>query len=77
MIYFVRTLIDLPDTLMQPLTELCRQKDISRAEAIRQAIAHYLEERLPAADDRAFGLWRRRPKNAVAYQDRLRREWER
>ncbi|MFM7464178.1 MAG: CopG family transcriptional regulator, partial [Cyanobium sp.] len=56
----MRTIIDLPEPARQQLDALCRQRGISRAEALRQALALWLEHQQPnhAA---VFGLWRDRP----------------
>jgi hypothetical protein len=72
----VRTIIDVPADQIDALDRLCRLERISRAEAIRRAIARELAAVRSPQVERAFGLWRRRPVDAVAYQRRLRREWE-
>ena len=71
----MRTIIDLPDHQLDSLAELCRQGRISRAEAIRRAVALYIKKHGAADKDEAFGLWRGRKVEGVAYQRRLRREW--
>ena len=71
----MRTIVDLPDEQLDSLAELCRQGRISRAEAIRRAVALYISKHGAADKDEAFGLWRRRKVEGVAYQRRLRREW--
>jgi Arc/MetJ-type ribon-helix-helix transcriptional regulator len=70
----MRTIIDLPEQSRQQLDALCRQRGISRAEAIRQALALWLEQQ---QSDHAsvFGLWRDRQEDALALQDALRQEW--
>ncbi len=73
----VRTIIDLPNTQLEALDALCRREGISRAEAVRRAVAAHVQQRRAAAPDAAFGLWRDRGVDALAYQDRLRREWDR
>lgn len=77
----MRTLIDLPQTQLDALDAYCREERISRAEAVRRAVGRFV----PAAtapkrglrEHPAFGSWRRRRINAVAYQRRLREEWPR
>ena len=71
----MRTIIDLPNDQLDSLAELCRQGRISRAEAIRRAVALYINKHAAADKDEAFGLWRGRKVEGVAYQRRLRREW--
>ena len=73
----MRTIIELPDSLTRALGELCRREKISRAEAVRRAVAAYLRERSPEQGADAFGLWRDRRVDALRYQRRLRSEWSR
>jgi metal-responsive CopG/Arc/MetJ family transcriptional regulator len=72
----MRTIIDLPDELVQALDRLSRREHISRAEAVRRAVTVYLEQELPAETVEAFGLWRDRQADALAYEDALREEWK-
>jgi hypothetical protein len=72
---FMRTIIELPDDQLEALADLCRREGISRAEAIRQAIAHFTRGRRSKAVAAAFGLWRNRPIDGLEYQRRLRDEW--
>jgi len=72
----MRTIIDLPADHVEALDALCAREGISRAEAVRRAVAaHLAHERRPQAD-RAFGLWRDRRIDGRTYQARIRREWE-
>lgn len=73
----MRTIIQLPAAQMQALDAICKREGISRAEAIRRAVAIY--NRQQVADPRpAFGLWRGRRgvADGLAYQRRARREWD-
>ena len=69
----MRAIVDLPDEQVEGLAELCQREGLSRAEAVRRAIAEYLRTRRPGRD--AFGLWRGRKIDGLAYERRLRREW--
>lgn len=70
----MRTIIDIPSEQLQQLAELCRREELSRAEAVRRAIALLLDEgRRP---DQAFGLWKDRGAEGVQYQQTLRQEWD-
>lgn len=71
----MRTVIDLPAQQVEALADICRKEGISRAEAIRRAVAVYLEASHAAAGADAFGLWADREADGVAYQRRLRGEW--
>jgi hypothetical protein len=72
----MRTIIELPDDQIEALDGICRQERISRAEAIRRAVALLVSQRGADASGAAFGLWRTgRRGDGLAYQQRLRREW--
>ena len=71
----MRTIIDLPPAQLDALGRFCAREGVSRAEAIRRAVASLLERDRAAVPGRAFGLWRQRPVDGLAYQRRLRREW--
>ncbi|HXT71004.1 MAG TPA: CopG family transcriptional regulator [Vicinamibacterales bacterium] len=72
----MRTIIELPPVQLDALDALCRRENISRAEAIRQAVAAHVGRASAAARGSAFGLWRDRGINALAYERGLRAEWE-
>ena len=71
----VRTIVDLPEPERDQLDALCRQRGLSRAEALRQALRLWLQQQTP--DHRCvFGLWGDRPEGSLALQqDSLRQEW--
>jgi hypothetical protein len=71
----MRTIVDIPVEQLRQLSDLCRREDLSRAEAIRRAIALLLNGALPPPDE-AFGLWRDHGTEGVEYQQRLRKEWD-
>jgi metal-responsive CopG/Arc/MetJ family transcriptional regulator len=73
----MRTIIELPSAQIDALDALCRRERISRAEAIRQAVAAHVGRASAAARASAFGLWRDRGINALAYEQQLREEWDR
>lgn len=73
----MRTIVELPQEQVEALDALCRRDGISRAEAVRRAVASHLRENQMLATGGAFGLWRGRRVSGVTYQTRLRREWER
>ena len=52
---------------------------VSRAEAVRQAVARFLvaEKAHASALESTSGMWADRPEDGLAYQERLRAEWER
>ena len=71
----MRTIIELPDDQLRDLAEICRREKISRAEAVRRAVAEYATRRRTPQSPDAFGLWRGRGVDGLAYERRLRREW--
>jgi metal-responsive CopG/Arc/MetJ family transcriptional regulator len=73
----MRTIIDIPGSVLNELDELAKSRDISRAEAVRRAMAEYLESRRKSRGDSAFGIWKSKKVDALAYEDELRGEWNR
>jgi hypothetical protein len=73
----MRTIIDLPASQLDALDALCRRERISRAEAIRRAVAAHVGRASAAARASAFGLWRDRGLDGLAYERRMRHEWAR
>ena len=72
----MRTIIDLPDADRELLDALCRQRGVSRAEGLRQALRQWLDQQ--AIDPEAvFGLWRDRGGTALEQERSLREEWNR
>jgi hypothetical protein len=72
----MRTIIDLPPDQLDALDDICRREAISRAEAVRRAVALLVRQRGASPSGVAFGLWRgRRTTDGLRYQERLRREW--
>jgi hypothetical protein len=79
-VIIVRTIIDLTASQLTRVDQVAAREHISRAEAVRRAIdlvyaSEDPRESVRAARRRAFGLWRDRGTDAVAYVDALRDEW--
>lgn len=72
---FMRTIIELPGDQLEALDSLCRRDRISRAEAIRRAVALLVRSEGGIASGAAFGIWRDRGEDGLAYQERMRAEW--
>lgn len=77
-----RTLVGFDDQDLLILDEISASQHVSRAHVIRQAVSNYLEqfESANAADaanaaDDAFGLWRAKKVDGLAFQHKLRQEW--
>ncbi len=73
----MRTIVDIPDQQLDSLASLCQREGISRAEAVRRAVASYVDAQTDTAADDAYGIWRKRKVDGVAYQRKLRTEWSR
>ena len=71
----MRTIINLTDDQARRLAEVCRREGVSRAEAIRRAVADYLDTRCPLEREDAFGLWRDRRIDGLEYERRRQNEW--
>lgn len=71
----MRILVDVPEQDLKLLDKVTKQEKISRAEFVRTAIANSLAPYRGKMDDSAFGLWRYKGEDGVAYQQRMRAEW--
>ena len=76
MISTMRTIIDIPDQLIESLDRMGTAHRKSRAALVREAISEFLRAKSIPAADAAFGLWKHRKKDGLEYQADLRREWE-
>ena len=72
----MRTIIELPDEQAQALSVLCRDENISRAEAVRRGVALLLEKQHANGRDQAFGAWKKKKIDSRKFVASLRREWE-
>ncbi len=75
----MRTLVDIPEEDLTLLNQLSKQENISRAELVRRAISAYLAPRKRKGSGLrdGFGIWADRKEDALEYQERMRREWDR
>ena len=71
---FMRTIIDLPEEERAVLDAHCRQRGLSRAAAIREALHLWLQQQRPRSEE-VFGLWRYRNADALTLESNLRQEW--
>ena len=72
----MRTIVELPDEQIKALTALCEAEGISRAEAIRRALADMLAKSHAGTRQQAFGSWDRKG-DSRQLVEALRQEWER
>ncbi len=75
----MRTLVDIPERDLEALNRMSKAENVSRAELVRRAITLYLtpRKRDNSGLRKAFGLWKDRNEDALEYQERMRREWDR
>ena len=73
----MRTIVDLTEEQVKSLAALCAAKGISRAEAVRRAVARLLAEEQRPSRERAFGAWSAKKIDGSALVRGLRAEWER
>jgi hypothetical protein len=75
----MRTIVDLPEEQIRALDAYSKKHGVSRAEAVRRAVAMFLPERRPRRLDfrnhPAFGSWQERNVDSIEYQQKLRAEW--
>jgi hypothetical protein len=53
----MRTIVDIPNVQLHAVDRLCRQLNISRAEAVRRGLDAFIEQNT-AVDTDGFGLWK-------------------
>ena len=76
----IRTVISLDEESKEWLDQQARQEHVSTAELIRTAVRKYRDEKkreaLPLSDllKQTSGIWKGR--DGLAYQRRLRKEWQ-
>jgi hypothetical protein len=67
----MRTIVEVPESQLKSLALLCQRERISRAEAIRRAVAKPLDNAMAGA----FGIWKDRAGDARKLLEQLRGEW--
>lgn len=74
----MRTIIDLPEDQLAALDAWRIAHGVSRAEAVRRAVARLLDDasNRRAVLDATSGMWADREEDGLDYQERLRAEWE-
>jgi metal-responsive CopG/Arc/MetJ family transcriptional regulator len=76
MISLMRTVIDVPDQLVESLDRVSGIEQCSRASLIREAITEFLRKKSGPSAEAAFGLWKQRKIDGLRYQKELRDDWE-
>ena len=72
-----RILLDLSDEVIKRLDDLKQQRNLPRAELLREAVEQYLERQGQAETmiSNALGIWQDCEEDGVEYQKKLREEW--
>ncbi|TGB60001.1 hypothetical protein CRI69_09655 [Escherichia sp. E4742] len=70
-----RILLDLSNEVIKQLDDLEVQRNLPRAELLREAVDQYLVNQSQTARTSAFGIWQGREEDGVEYQCKLREEW--
>ncbi|MEG1421383.1 MAG: CopG family transcriptional regulator [Citrobacter sp.] len=70
-----RILLDLSDEMIKRLDDLKVQRNLPRAELLREAVEQYLERQSNTTISNALGLWQGCEEDGVEYQRKLREEW--
>jgi metal-responsive CopG/Arc/MetJ family transcriptional regulator len=71
----MRTVIDVPDEMIESLDRVSEVEKRSRAAVIREAIAEYLRMKSVPSAEAAFGIWKPQKTDGVRYQNDLRADW--
>ena len=74
----MRTTIRLTDAQIEALNRLRATERVSRAELVRRAVDAFLQAQKGAsiAERPGFSAWKKKRVDGVAYQRKLRAEWE-
>ncbi|TLI91216.1 ribbon-helix-helix protein, CopG family [Escherichia sp. E4694] len=70
-----RILLDLSDEVIKRLDDLKVQRNLPRAELLREAVDQYLENQSKTTISSALGIWQGCDEDGVEYQRKLREEW--
>ena len=75
----MRTLVDIPDQQLKALNALSKQRKVSRAALVREAVSAYIDSSKKIEREEAlkagFGLWKDRGIDGLEYQKKIRAEW--
>lgn len=76
----MRMMVDIPDGSLEGLNALAAEKGAPLAELVGDAVAEYVRlhgrKRTGEGIEKAFGLWGADFEDGLAYQQRLRAEWD-
>ena len=70
-----RILLDLSNEVIKQLDDLEVQRNLPRADLLREAVDQYLVNQSQTARASAFGIWQGCEEDGVEYQRKLREKW--
>ena len=70
-----RILLDLSDDVIRRLDSLKHQRNLPRAELLREAVEQYLEKQNTTSARNALGLWGGEGEDGLEFERKLREEW--
>ena len=71
-----RILLDLSDDVIKRLEDLKQQRNLPRAELLREAVEQYLERQAYTTISNALGIWQGCEEDGVEFERKLREEWQ-
>lgn len=73
-----RILLDLSEDAIRRLDDLKQQRNLPRAELLREAVEQYLERQtqFETTIASALGLWQSSEEDGIKFERGLRKEWE-
>lgn len=70
-----RVFLDLSDDVIRRLDSLKQQRNLPRAELLREAVEQYLEKQNTTSVRNALGLWRGKGEDGLECERKMREEW--
>ena len=71
----MRTIVDLPDGVVEALDRIRARRRVSRAALLREAVERFVDTEARGDRERAFGAWGP-GEDGLELQRRLRGEWD-
>ena len=71
-----RILLDLSDDVIKRLEDLKQQRNLPRAELLREAVEQSLERQADTPISNALGIWQGCEEDGVEFERKLREEWQ-
>ena len=72
----MRTVIDVPEELIESLDQVGGTEQRSRAALIREAIMEFIKQKSAPSAEAAFGIWKQKGVDGLRYKEEMRGEWE-